>query len=549
MRTQRTAAAAALLVSASLAVASLTTAAAAPSDRRPGGTPPSFELVGRYAVPGGAEVSAVSGDRLYVLNGVGIDIVDISDPSAPSKITTVDLAAAFPGAGEATSVTASRGKVAVALPAAVKTAPGTVVVLGRSGRVLGSAVVGALPDMVVFDDDGDRLLVANEGEPLAYEPLPEFGPEVDLDPEGSVSVIDVERLLEGRRNAVRTIGFADFNAGGTRADELSEDVRIFGPGASVAEDLEPEYITLEGDRAFVSLQENNAVAELDLRRNRVVGIRPLALKDHSADGQGLDPSDRDSATNGGINIATWPVSGMPMPDGIASFTSGHRTFLVTANEGDARQDWPGFAEEVRVGSSSYVLDPTVFPDAAALKSTAALGRLNVTSADGRAGGDLDGDGDRDRIQAFGTRSASIWTPDGRLVWDSGDLFEQVTSAANPAFFNSTNDANEFDTRSDNKGPEPEGVAVGRVGSRTYAFVVLERTGGFVVLDITDPRNASFVQYATSRDFALDPESTDTDSGPEVVRFVPAGKSPSGRPLVVVSNEVSGTVSIWSLATG
>jgi hypothetical protein len=549
MRTQRTAAAAALLVSASLAVASLTTVTAAEADdRRAAPVAPSFELVGRYAVPGGAEVSAVSGDRLYVLNGVGIDIVDISDPASPTKITTVDLATAFPGAASATSVTAHRGKVAVALPSAVKTNPGTVVVLSRTGRILASATVGALPDMVTFDDEGERLLVANEGEPLGYTGLPEYGLEVDLDPEGTVSVIDVERLLEGRRNPVRSIGFDDFNVGGPRAAELSADVRVFGPGASVAEDLEPEYVTVEGDRAFVTLQENNAIAELDLRRNRVVAIRPLALKDHSVDGQGLDPSDRDSANNGGINIGAWPVSGMPLPDGIASFRAGRSTFLVTANEGDARQDWPGYAEEIRVGSSSYILDPTAFLNAAALKSTAALGRLTVTNAAGRAGGDVDGDGDRDRIQVFGTRSASIWTPDGQLVWDSGDLFERVTAAANPLFFNSTNDANEFDTRSDNKGPEPEGVAVGKVGKRTLAFVVLERTGGFVVLDVTDPAGASFVQYANSRDFTLDPKTAATDSGPEVVRFVPAGQSPNGKPLVVVSNEVSGTVSIWSLAT-
>jgi hypothetical protein len=541
MRITKPAAAAALLVSASLALATLSIAPSAQAD-----APPTFELVGRYAVAGGAEVSAVSGDRLYVLNGVGIDVVDISDPSNPTKGTTVDLSLAFPGAASATSVAASRSKIAVALPASTKTDPGTVVVLSRSGRVLGSATVGSLPDMVTFDDEGEKILVANEGEPLAYQPVVGV---TDVDPEGSVSVIDVERLIERKRNAVRTIGFADFNAGGPRAAELSPDVRIFGPGASVAEDLEPEYITVEDDRAFVTLQENNAIAEIDLERNRVVAIRPLALKDHSVAGQGLDPSDRDSGTNtGSIKIGTWPVYGMPLPDGIASFSSGRSTFLVTANEGDSRQDWPGYAEEIRVGASGYVLDPTVFPNAAALKNNAALGRLTVTNAAGRAGGDLDNDGDRDRIQVFGARSASIWTTDGTLVWDSGDLFEQTTALTSPTNFNSTNDANEFDTRSDNKGPEPEGVTVGKVGKRTYAFVVFERPGGFAVLDVTNPTAPSFVQYANSRDFTVDPKTTATDSGPEVVRFVSADKSPNGKPLVVVSNEISGTVSIWSLAT-
>lgn len=540
MRISKTASAAALLASGALAAAMLTAVPSAQAD-----APPAFELVGRYAVAGGAEVSAVSGDHLYVLNGVGIDIVDISDPSTPTKLVTVDLSAAFPGAASATSVAASRGKIAVALPALTKTDPGTVVVLSRSGRILGSATVGSLPDMVTFDDEGEKILVANEGEPLAYQPVEGVA---DVDPEGSVSVIDVERLLERKRNAVRTIGFGDFNTGGPRAAELSPDIRIFGPGATVAEDLEPEYITVEDDRAFVTLQENNAIAEIDLDRNRVVAIRALALKNHSLTANKLDASDRDPRNpRPTINIATWPVWGMPMPDGIASFESRDRTFLVTANEGDARQDWPGYAEEIRVGASGYVLDPIVFPNAADLKLEGALGRLTVTNAAGRAGGDLDGDGDRDRIQAFGARSASIWTASGQLVWDSGDLFEQVTATAYPDNFNSSNDANEFDTRSDNKGPEPEGVAVGKVGKRTYAFVALERTGGFVVLDVTNPASTSFVQYANSRDFTKDPETSETDSGPEVVRFVPAGKSPNGKPLVFVSNEISGTVSIWQLA--
>lgn len=547
MRLPTLAAPAALLATSAVVAAMLSVAPAAQADGpKSPAAPVSFEFAGRYAVAGGAEVVAVSGNRMFVLNGVGFDIVDITDPAAPTKITTVDLSLDFPGSASATSVAARGKKVAVALPSSDKTAPGTVVVLSTQGRVLGSAVVGSLPDMVTFDDEGERVLVANEGEPGAYQADPSF---VDTDPEGSVSVIDVEKLLEGKRNAVRTIGFADFNVGGPRAAELSADVRIFGPGASVAEDLEPEYITVEDDRAFVTLQENNAIAELDLKRNRVVAIRALALKDHSLAGNGLDASDRDPRNpRPTINIQNWPASGMPLPDGIASYTVGRSTFLVTANEGDARQDWPGYQEEIRVGSSLYKLDETVFPNAAALKTDPQLGRLTVTNAPGRAGGDLDGDGDIDRIQAFGARSASVWTADGQLVWDSGDMFERVTADAYPNSFNSTNDANEFDTRSDNKGPEPEGVAVGKVGKRTLAFVVLERIGGFMVLDVTDPASPTFVQYANSRDFTLDPKTSATDSGPEVVRFVPASKSPNGKALVLVANEVSGTVSIWQLAS-
>ena len=268
-------------------------------------------------------------------------------------------------------------------------------------------------------------------------------------------------------------------------------MRIFGPGATVAQDLEPEYITVAGDRAFVTLQENNAIAEIDIESASVIAIRPLALKDHSLDGNGLDPSDRDLApafTAGTIAIAKWPVRGMPMPDGIDSFTVKGRTYLITANEGDARQDWPGYhgggpgRQWPRTSSI-----PAVFTNAAALKANPALGRLTVS----KASGDTDGDGDGfDQIHSFGTRVVTIWGTDGTQVWDSGDQIEQQVKELDdsvPLIFNSTNDAaNSFDTRSDNKGPEPEGVVVGKVDGRMLAFVGLERPGGFMVFDVSDP---------------------------------------------------------------
>jgi hypothetical protein len=229
-----------------------------------------------------------------------------------------------------------------------------------------------------------------------------------------------------------------------------------------------------------------------------------------------------------------------MPDAVASFSHDGETFLVTANEGDAR-DWPGYSDELRVNNEDYVLDPAVFPNAGTLKANANLGRLNVSTASGN----LDDDSEFERIDVFGTRSMTIWTADGQRIWDSGDQIEQAVAAALPARFNSTNDANTFDDRSDNKGPEPEGVAVGVVDGRRLAFVGLERVGGLVVFDLTDPMSPAFVEYVTSRDFSADPTDGSTDSGPEVVTFVSAAESPSGRPLVLVSNEWSGSVAIFS----
>jgi hypothetical protein len=498
---------------------------------------PVFEFVGRYS-NGGAEVSAVLGDKLFVIGeGATLDVVDIADPAEPVLLRTVDLGAY--GASITSVATTPTGfgaaRVAVTLPSSDKTAPGTVVLLNPAGNPLRSALVGANPDMVTFDGSGKRALVANEGEPDSYAPK--------SDPEGSVSVVDVAGLLSKRAGAaaVTTIGFADFNVGGPRHGELPADTRIFGPEATVAEDFEPEYITVDGDRAYVTLQENNSIAELDLVTNTVVAIRALALKDHSLPGNGLDASDRD----GGITIRNWPIYGAPMPDAIASYTVDGETYLITANEGDARADWPGYSEEVRFADLAPLLDPAVFTpeEIDQLRGNAALGRLNFT----RASGDVDGDGLYEQLVAFGTRSASIWTTDGELVGDTGDDLEQATATAIPGNFNATNDANNFDNRSDNKGPEPEGVAVGEIDGRTYAFVGLERPGGFAVFDVTDPTAPTLVQYVTSRDFTIDPTTSATDSGPEVIRFVAAADSPTGVPLVIVNNEVSHTVAIFTLA--
>ncbi|MBD1843497.1 choice-of-anchor I family protein [Cyanobacteria bacterium FACHB-63] len=250
---------------------------------------------------------------------------------------------------------------------------------------------------------------------------------------------------------------------------------------------------------------------------------------------GLDASDRD----GGINIRNQPVFGIYQPDAIASFTVNGETFVITANEGDAR-DYPGFSEEVRVGSSNYRLDPTVFPNATDLKLDANLGRLNVTNATG----DINGDGLFDRIEVFGTRSFSIRDTSGNLVFDSGDQFEQITANLLPRNFNSDNAANNFDNRSDNKGPEPEAVVVATINDRIYAFIGLERIGGVMVYEVTNPRRPVFVEYVNARDFTVDPTSGRTDSGPEGLTFISAQNSPNGKPLLVVTNELSNTTSIF-----
>ncbi|HEX5690285.1 MAG TPA: choice-of-anchor I family protein [Roseiflexaceae bacterium] len=497
-------------------------ALAEPSAERPAVT---FALLGRYDTGLGqesAEIVAYDDGRMYLISTSAntLDIVDIHNPSAPTLLRRVDMSAY--GAG-VNSVAVIDGGLAIAVEAEPKTSPGSVVFSDGDGNFLNQLVVGALPDMLAVTPNGRDLLVANEGEPSSYN-QPD-----SVDPEGSVSVID---LRGGARSLtqsdVRTVSFADFNIGGSRYEQLDARVRIFGPGASVAQDLEPEYITVSHDSrtAYVTLQENNAVAAIDIAGAVVERIMALGFKDHSVAGNALDASDRDSA----INIANWPVFGMYQPDAIASFHAAGQTYLVTANEGDAR-DYTGFAEEARV--SSLALDTTAFPNAAALKANAALGRLNVT----RTLGNTDGDNDYDQLYAFGGRSFSIWNAAGELIFDSGDQIERVTAAAVPTLFNSEGTASGFDTRSDNKGPEPEGVAIGEIRGRSYAFVGLERVGGLLVYQLDNPAAPTLVQYLAP--------TAGLDRGPEGVTFVSESHSPIKQALVLVGNEVSGTVSIFA----
>jgi DNA-binding beta-propeller fold protein YncE len=489
-----------------------------------------------------AEIAAydTATKRLFAINAnqLRLDVLDISTPSNPVPV--------FPpiplGIGLLpNSVAIHDGIVAVALQVADpnKTMPGVVKFFDTDGNLLNQLTVGALPDMLVFSPNGRWLLIANEGEPSSY-----LTPSLLTDPEGSVSIIDMRRgaaLLT--QDDVRTATFDD------SIPKINESsIRIYGPGASLAQDLEPEYIAVSHDSktAWVTLQENNAIAILDIEKGEFTRLVGLGFKDHSERRKGLDASDQDlGVDNGdlkdGINIKNWPVFGIYEPDAIASYRVKGETYLVMANEGDTRADWPGFNEEVRVGAVEpgtnvplYVLDPAVFPNSTELKLAANLGRLTVT----KATGDKDNDGDFDRIMVPGARSFSIRKRDGSLVFDSGDQFEQKIAALAPDLFNSDGTAASFNTRSDNKGPEPEGVAIGKVFGRTYAFIGLERAGGIMVYDISDPERPFFVDYA---------KTSPTDISPEGILFISEEDSPNGRPLLVVSHEISNTTTIFEIS--
>jgi len=516
-----------------------------------------LELLGRYESgvykESGAEI--VSFDpgtkRAFVVNASSrrVDVLDLANPTVPEFLFNIDVSDI---GADANSVAVKNGIVAIAVQAKEKTDHGFVAFYNPQGERQAVVEAGALPDAVAFSPDGRFVLVSNEGEPNA---------DYSIDPEGSVSVINVSGgLATLDQSHVQTADFRGFN--GREAELRAQGIRIFGPGASAAQDFEPEWteVTKDSKTAYVCLQENNAIGVIDVATATVTRILPLGFKDWSANskwaGQGLDASDQD----GGINIRNWPVYGIFLPDSIKVYQVGSETYLIGANEGDSR-DYEGWSEEARV--SQLKLDPTAFPTAKMLQADENLGRLTVTTTLGMSNGcspsSFQTNAKKDcvysALYAFGGRSMALWrvTPAGlELVFDTGSQIEETVAREYPRFFNADHEdrPQQLDRRSSSKGPEPEGLALGEVDGHTYAFLGLERIGGVMVYDITNPAEVRFLQYVNSRDFSIaenpDAEHSKTDLGAEGLHFVSAADSPDQqqRPLLLVGNEVSGTTAIY-----
>ena len=507
--------------------------------------------------------------QAFVVNAQagGVDIYSLAAPANPTFVeelnVAADVAAAIDGIaaadlGAVNSVaihSASNTMVAV-IAAEPETNNGYAAFYQASdGSFLAAVEVGALPDSVAISPDGNTVVVANEGQP---------SDDYTVDPDGSISVIDIS----GGASTVTAANVTAVTFDGLAAADIP-GVRISGPGGDIAAALEPEYVAISDNSAtaYVSLQENNAIAEVDLATGTLTDVWALGFKDHRSPGNELDVSNRDDV----INIRNWPVYGVYMPDSVATYTVNGVPYVVTANEGDSR-DYAAHIDELRIkdigGTNSIDLpladvlsfgadyDQDGDVDSTDFLEDEALGRLKIITDLGVTGANCDATGTEpqnctyEALYAFGARSFSIFNAESQtLVFDSGNDFERITAERNPAGFNASNDSNAGDDRSDDKGPEPEGVELAVIEGRTYAFINLERVGGVMVYDITEPERAEFVQYVNDRDFTLADADLDagvTDLGPEITHFVSAEDSPSGNALLLVSNEVSGTLAVYQI---
>ena len=463
--------------------------------------------------------------RAYLSSAVQrrFDMVSLANPSSPVTLGSVSMQPY----GGITGLAVKPGLLAVASPDSIEQNPGRVIFFDTLGNYKGQVTVGALPDMITFTHDGKYLLTANEGQPNTT---------FSVDPEGSVSIIDVQDTNYVQSD-VTTLNFTGFNA--LSASLMASGVRKGSTIGTLSQNLEPEYITVSSDnaKAWVTLQENNSIAHLDLVNKIVTNITPMGMKNHQTAQNGFDASDN----NGVVLMTNWPVRSFYMPDALAQFTVGTTTYLVTANEGDERE-YTALNERTTVGAVN--LDPTRFPNGAMLKETHALGRLRITNQSG----DLDADGDYDELHMVGPRSFAIYNAaTGAQVYESKNLIESIV-LADPTwgpFFNADSESNTRKNRSRSKGPEPEGVAVGKIGSRTFAFIALERVGGVMAFEVTNPSAPVFSGYLNTRSTT----GLAGDRGAEVIQFLGHEQSPNGKPMLLVANEISGTLALYEVGMG
>lgn len=542
-----------------------------------------INLIGRAVLnaqspEGAAEIVAYQASKkwIYTINSSGDEAVvniipaDTFDTAALVKdnegiVSVTNLSSAItlslnentPGDANSIAIDANNQLLAVAMAATNVGEAGQIAFYNISGDTpafIKNVTVGALPDMVAFSHDGAKVVVANEGEPNG---------DYSIDPEGTISIIDITNGTIAD-NAL-SINFQDYN---NQQAELEAQGLVFANptgrtingnliNTTVAMDLEPEYVSISKDNkyAYVSIQENNGLAIINLEDNSLE-LKGLGFKDWS--NLQFDASDKD----GGVNFKSYPgLYGMYQPDTIASFSWKGANFIVSANEGDAREYFfdasdeadciaqGGLDYDAKDGCLAYIDESRVEDLALAANfdylnnDDNDIGRLKVTTVKG----DKNNDGQYESLYAYGARSFTIWDSNGLVVFDSGDQIARVTASVHGNAFNNNEDENKGDTRSDDKGAEPEALTLGEVGDRLFAFVGLERMGAIMVFDITNPYDVKFQDYFYNR--GLEPSADISgDLAPEGMTFVPAAQSATNEALLIVGNEISGSIAVWEITT-
>jgi 6-phosphogluconolactonase (cycloisomerase 2 family) len=542
-----------------------------------------INLIGRAVLnaqspEGAAEIVAYQASKkwIYAINSSGDEAVvniipaDTFDTAALVKdnegiVNATNLASAItlslnentPGDANSIAIDANNQLLAVAMAATNVGEAGQIAFYNIGGDTpvfIKNVTVGALPDMVTFSHDGAKVVVANEGEPNG---------DYSIDPEGTISIIDINNGTIA--DTALSINFQAYN---NKQAELEAQGLVFANptgrtingnliNTTVAMDLEPEYVSISKDNkyAYVSIQENNALAIINLEDNSLE-LKGLGFKDWS--NLQFDASDKD----GGVNFKSYPgLYGMYQPDTIASFSWKGANFIVSANEGDAREYFfdasdeadciaqGGLDYDAKDGCLAYIDESRVEDLALAANfdylnnDDNDIGRLKVTTVKG----DKNNDGQYESLYAYGARSFTIWDSNGLVVFDSGDQIARVTASVHGNAFNNNEDENKGDTRSDDKGAEPEALTLGEVGDRLFAFVGLERMGAIMVFDITNPYDVKFQDYFYNR--GLEPSANISgDLAPEGMTFVPAAQSETNEALLIIGNEISGSIAVWEITT-
>ncbi|GAA6134028.1 choice-of-anchor I family protein [Oceaniserpentilla sp. 4NH20-0058] len=553
-----------------------------------------LEVVGTYVSGNEFDTSSAeivsydqTTDRLYVVNAEDktIDILRFDNSGIPLKDGTINLQAAATHAGisigAANSVVAKDALVAVAIENDNKQGNGIIALYDSNDlSLINTFTAGALPDMVTMTDDANFIVVANEGEPSG---------DYTVDPEGSVTLVNISSGTSNSNAVVTQIDFKAFNQGQSRHSELN-NVRLPSPfGASVAQDLEPEYITITTEnKAVVALQENNAFAIIDIATASVESIKGLGEKSWApvADGgQGyeLDLTNKDET----LTYASYPqLAGYYMPDSLASFEVDGATYIISANEGDGREyvyettqsvcesanhTWDGddfastdpeytteeddcisYTDEARgknlnVDPAHPLMNESVYGEDGTIANKNAIGRVKVIADDMDIAAN-------ETVHIFGARSFSIWNMNAEQVFDSGDELSKIANTT--SHFNVSNDNQDNDDRSDDKGVEPEAIEVASILDKKVAFIGLERQGGIAAYDVTNPAESKLLTYINNRDFTADictaVDGTDCDNdeynpaagdlGPESIEYYTRNE----KHYIAVGNEVSGTTTVYEI---